>query len=368
MKINPVLIIAVIVAAAFVILNLHERIDLMKVFSCDNNTTLAEYLTYWLYSFRAMRIRETTMQDYRLTVHKHIIPKIGDIPLCELKVSDIQNFLNDEAENGNLRYGGGLSVKTLHGTKGLLSSALQKAVIMGYIPINPCNGVELPVLIRKEMTVLSVEEGTKVRVNALLDDNLDYGFAFWLALVFGLRNGEVCALRWSDIDFNEKLIHIRRTAKRVENSNPNIQSRTKMYINTPKTDKSRRDIAFTDRVRDILLDVHKRRNDIDYYGKRNADISMRDQIFLNNLGNYADTGTVEKAFKRFLKRIGIDNSAYTMHTLRHTFVTRGIEKGADIKAVSEIVGHTSVEFTLNRYGHVLDEHMRNVMTVLLEDV
>jgi integrase len=141
-----------------------------------------------------------------------------------------------------------------------------------------------------------------------------------------------------------------------------------MYINTPKTDKSRRDIAFTDRVRDILLDIHKRRNDIDYYGKRNADISMRDQIFLNSIGGYADTGTVEKAFKRFLKRIGIDNSAYTMHTLRHTFVTRGIEKGADIKAVSEIVGHTSVEFTLNRYGHVLDEHMRNVMTVLLEDV
>ena len=340
----------------------------MKTFKFTEETTLAEYLTYWLYTFRYVRIRETTQDDYRLTIYRHIIPKIGDIPLSKLSIEDIQAFFNDELTHGNLLTGGPLSVKTLNNIRGLLSSALQKAVMLGYIPMNYCNGVELPVLIRKEMYALTEEEGKRVRTNALLDEYIDYGVAYWLALVFGMRNGEICGLKWSDIDFNQKVIHIRRTVKRVSNTDPNIPGKTRLYTNYPKTDKSRRDLFFTDRVRDILIDIRSRRLENDYYGKRNADNSMRDQVLLNINGGYADIGTVERNFKRFLKKIGIDNEHYTMHSLRHTFVTRGIEKCVDVKALSEIVGHTSVEFTLDRYGHLLDDHKRMVMDTLLDDV
>lgn len=333
----------------------------------SEETTLADYLEYWLYEFRAKKIRDTTLYDYQLSLFSHIAPKIGNIPLSQLSVNIVQDFFNDEAANGNLRYDGGLSPKSLHNMRGTLSSALEKAVILGYIPRNYAIGVELPVAIYKEMYVLTVEEGRRVRSMALLDEYLDYGLAFWLAITFGLRNGEICGLTWSDIDFNNMTLSVRRTVKRIHNNDPRIQSKSRMYENYPKTEKARRTIPFNKQVRDILLEVKDRRISSDYYGKRNADLAMRKYIFLNKKGNYADTGTVNKSFKRFLKKISIDNENYTMHSLRHTFATRAIEKGADIKTVSELLGHTSVEFTLDRYAHVLNDHARTVMNILLED-
>lgn len=340
----------------------------MKKFEFTEETTLGEYLSYWFYTYRANRIRNKTNDDYRLTIFRHINPKIGDIPLSQLTMDVIQNFFNDEAENGNLRYGGPLSPKTLYNMRGLFYSALDKAVLLGYIPRNPVIGIETPVIIKKEMYVLTVEEGNKVRMAALLDEHLDYGFAFWLALSFGLRNGEVCGLKWTDFDFDKLQLTVSRTVTRVEDTDPNSEKRSKMIVSYPKTEKSHRTIPFTETVRDIIFDVKKRRSERNYYCVRNADTDMRAFVMLNKNGNYADTGTVNKNFKRFLKKIGINDPNYTMHSLRHTFVTRGIEKGVDIKTLSEIVGHTSVEFTLNRYGHVLDDHKRKVMEHILEDI
>lgn len=330
-------------------------------FTFTDKTTVAEWLHHWLNRYKMPTIKETTRDDYINTIDRHIIPVLGNYTVAEIDPDTIQQFFNDQYICGNLRTGEGLSNKSIVNMKNILSSALQKAVDLDYIIKNPVNAIELKRVMKPDITVLNrIEE--RMLITKLESENFcgKYDFAIYLGLKLGLRNGEVAALKWSDIDFTSKIIHIRRRVKRVKNINaaPN-EPHTILQISTPKSKESSRDIPFSGDFEQKLK----------FYFSRNtiSRKSKTEYIFLSNTGYVADPTTINNYFKRKLRELSIPSKEMHFHCLRHTFATRAIEKNVDIKTLSSLLGHSSVQFTLDRYAHVLTDQKRKTMELILND-
>lgn len=162
--------------------------------------------------------------------------------------------------------------------------------------------------------------------------------AFLLRLETGIRLGEVCALRWSDVDFTSGLLHIRRTAYRI-----NYGGRTELVTQTPKTDNSLQTIPLTAKMLSILRSFRAGENDYLFTG---SDKPMEPR-------------TLQYRFQKFLKELGI--SSRNFHILRHSFATRCIDCGMDIKSLPEILGHANVQVTLQMYVHPSMDSKRSAL-------
>ena len=333
-------------------------------FVYSKRTTLAEYLAFWLDNYAKIGIRNSTYDTYYDIIYRHVVPNIGDIKFSKLKSEDMQKFLNNEAVSGNLRNGGKLAPKTIDNYKKMLSEAFEVAIDLDYISRNPLRRVVIERVITPEMAILSHEEEALVLSTCMTERYVNEGFAVYLALKFGMRNGEICALKWSDINFGTKSLKVCRTVHRQKNRSESAGTKTIITVGMTKTRKGERVLPFTDNVSAILLNEMRRRQNSDYYTKRNTRTDMRDYIFINKIGGFADTSTINEKFKKMLKEIGINNDKYHFHTLRHTFATRANEKNVNEKIVSYLLGHASVQFTLDRYTHVLPETARENMAII----
>ena len=161
----------------------------------------------------------------------------------------------------------------------------------------------------------------------------------------GLRVGELCGLKWQDIDFKNEVLHIERTVSRII-CNQDSAEKTEILIGSPKTDYSKRDIP----IPDFLLTILKiYRRESSYY-------------LLTGTLNCMEPRNVQKRFKTLLKRCGIPNRKF--HALRHSFATMCIEKGFDIKTLSELLGHASVKTTMDIYVHSNLEQKKTYMNRL----
>lgn len=320
--------------------------------------TLTQWLLHWFETYVVRNVKRSTAVSYQGIINNHIAPKIGSYKLCELNIDILQTFFNTEADSGNAK-GGGLSPKTLQNIKRMLHKALKKAAELELVTKNYSDYVDIPSVDYAEMRVLTVEEEQRlVSVLTRSDNPMDLGML--IALALGLRLGEVLGLQWRDIDTKNKVVHIRRTVNRL----PTLDDphHTEMVIGTPKSKKSKRDIPITDDFlklfKKFTARTHMR------YGSR----SDEDYIFH---GLKASKPCEPKNMQRHFKKVVIeelDIKGATFHSLRHTFATRAIEKGVDVKTLSELLGHSDVSITLNRYAHVLDEHKRNTMAILLSSV
>ncbi|MGN0575017.1 MAG: site-specific integrase, partial [Ruminococcus sp.] len=162
-----------------------------------------------------------------------------------------------------------------------------------------------------------------------------------LSLFMGLRIGELCGLKWEDVNFQHKTLHIRRTIQRI--SSANSSRKTKVVISTPKSDTSFRDIA----IPDFLMEYFEMfRNEANFFILSGADKPVEPR-------------TMQYRYKKILRSAEIEVHNY--HKLRHTFATNCAEKGFDVKTLSVILGHSSVNLTLNRYVHPDYTHERRLM-------
>lgn len=330
-----------------------------KSFNYTENTTLEEWLRYWLCRYKLATIKDTTRDDYITTIERHIVPFMGSVPLSELNADIIQQFINSLYENGNILTGKSLSNKSVSNMKNMLNSALQKAVDLDYIPKNPVNAVEIKRAVKPEITVLERKD-EEILEEGLEENNFSgkYDMAIYLALKLGLRNGEAAALMWKDIDFADRTIHIRRRVKRVKNMDSCTGApRTILQVAAPKSKESVRDIPFNSSFGKTLRDYTERKS---VGGEHRSEY-----IFLSDTGGVADPTTINNYFKRRLLDFEIMSQDLHFHCLRHTFATRAIEKNVDIKTLSAILGHTSVQFTLDRYAHVLSDQKRKTMELIL---
>ena len=330
-------------------------------FSVTDETTLIEWLHYWFNTYKLPVVKSTTRDDYLNTIDNHIAPNIGDIPLVKLTSDDLQRFFNEERDHGNLISCGEMSKKSIRNMRNTLNSALIKAVDLDIIPKNPMHPVEIQPLDKPEMTILTPEEENKI-IKHLLSNNFKgkYDFAIFLALKLGLRNGEAAALKFGSFDLSKKSVYIQKRITRVKNlSQQENAPKTYLEISTPKSKQSIREIPFNDRFAAITQEYfnscYPRSNHKDFY------------IFLSDTGSAADPTTISKYFQTMLREIGIKKKV-RFHDLRHTFATRAIEKKVDIKTLSVLLGHTSVQFTLDRYAHVLGDQKRSAMDTMLSDL
>ena len=308
--------------------------------------TFREILFLWLQGNR-VKLKDQTYAKYFYLIENHILPLLGQLKVEKLNVGIINQFIYWKSHYGRLDGKGGLSPSYIKTICFILSSALNFAVKEGYRslgigeitrPVDKSDKRELKILTRKEQGVLERH----------LIDNLDERkLGVLLSLRMGLRVGEVCGLRWEDIDMTDKTVHIRHTVERITNISPNTDAnKTRLALCETKTVFSNRIIPIPSGIMPLIV----------HYKKSSG------FVLPGNTYDYTDPRTFQNAFHRYLKECNIRSLNY--HCLRHTFATRCIEAGMDIKSLSELLGHSSVNITLNIYVHSSIEHKRNQLELV----
>lgn len=319
--------------------------------------TLKAWLEYWFEVYAKRTVKQSTAVSYYGYINGHIAPQIGMYKLSELNTDVFQRFFNFQSDSGSLK-GGGLSPKTLSNISRMIHKSMKKALELELIKKNYAEFIELPRQEAPEMRVLTVyEQGLLMEELRRSKERLAFGV--YLSLTLGIRLGEVLGLRWSDIDIRNGIIHIRRTVNRL----PTIDGSTKteIVVGSPKSKKSVRDIPINNELCGEIMIYQAKISRITHKPVYNDDYVLQSAF-----GGPAEPKTLQETFKRIVKEAGIADANF--HSLRHTFATRAVEKGVDVKTLSVILGHASVNFTLDRYAHVLDKQKRKTMDLLLTGI
>jgi len=300
--------------------------------SKDRYTSLREVLYLWLDNNR-VSLKEQTFSKYKRLIETHIVPVIGSVNIKSITSTYINKFLYEKTENGRLDGSGGLSPSYIKTLSFILNSSLKFAAQEGLCNFIAGSIITPPNKPRK-LDVLSVNE--QMILEHYIFNNLnEKNIGILLSLYAGLRIGEVCALKWSDINFDEKTIHIKDTVSRIATVTEEFtQTKTKLQINDAKTYSSNRIIPIPEILYNLLLQ------------SKNTESEF---VLKGSSYPYTDPRTLQYAFHKKLKDCGLRDINY--HTLRHTFATRCIESGMDVKSLSEILGHSNVNITLNTYVH-----------------
>ena len=306
------------------------------------NITFRELSQLWLTDIRIC-VKESTYTRYHRYIYKYILPRIGDFPIQAVDSFCINRFTEQLLTVGGLR-GGGLSPKTTTDVLCVLKSVLKFGRLNGYACPDTA-GVRIPQRRQQNTTVLSRE--SRAILESLVLAGSDYtSLGILLSLFTGLRIGELCGLKWGDIDLQKKILCVRRTVERIADLDPDAPKLTKLIISEPKTANSFRTIPLPKFLVKIL---------------QPAALSPESYV-LTGEATPVEPLTFYKRYRRFMHKNSLDG--YTFHALRHTFATRCIEVGFDTKALSEILGHANISTTMAIYVHPSMEQKRLFMEKL----
>ena len=284
------------------------------------------YCDEWLVLSRN-RVKESTYIKYYAIVHKHLKPVFGKKAPERITTVMIEHFSNRLLTEKKL------SAKTVRDILAVLHSVLK---YVGKQQGNPAQNAEIiyPKEYRKEMRVMTPREQTDF-VQYLLTDMDSVKFGILLALLSGMRIGEICALKWRDICLEQKLIMISSTMQRLRDSSEDAVSKTKIIIGPVKSDCSLRVIPLTEGMETLC---------------RHMLVSNPEAYVLTGTAEaYMEPRALQYRLKKYTAACNIEDVHF--HTLRHTFATRCVEAGFEIKTLSTILGHSSVKITLDRYVH-----------------
>ena len=288
----------------------------------------------WIYTWLLEKkdyIKESTYANYSNNIFNHIIPKLGNYYLNELNHKVIQDFLLELSKNGRKDNTGGLAEKTIKDITIIIKGSIKKGINEDKI-----KHIELTFNYPKDnkenkLYVLTKREQSKI-TNYVLENINSRNIGLLISLYSGIRIGELCALRWEDVDFKKNSLTINKTIQRVyiKDKNKNI---SKVIITTPKTKNANREIPINKDFLEILKKVK----------------SEKKNYILTGNEKYIEPRTYRKYFNKVLDELKIKH--FNFHSLRHTFATNCISLGVDYKTVSELLGHANVNITLNLYVH-----------------
>lgn len=283
----------------------------------------------WMNSIQS-QIKKSSYVKYHNILHSYILPEFDNVPLNELTSSRIQKFCDDLLIHGGSS-GEGLSPKTVLDILSLMRSLLRYAQIQGYQP--PSNGKDILIRQTAPDTVVIPRSSQEILCRYLYANMSERNLGILLCLFTGMRVGEICALKWEDFSFQEKSIHVHNTMQRLQIPDSTTQ-KTCVVITSPKSKCSIRTIPIPDRLIQLIQKEFPNRQ-----GYVLATVNEK----------YIEPRTMQNYFRYVQKQCGL--VPVNFHALRHTFATRCIEFGFDIKSLSEILGHATVNITLNRYVH-----------------
>jgi integrase len=304
--------------------------------------TFADVGNQWL-SVISLKVKPSTYVGYNSMLDLHIRPPLGKIKMQSLTAVEVSCFAKNKLENGRVDGNGGLSPKTVRDMLSVIKAVVDFAC--GENIISNVFTITYPKQQQQTMRVLSRQEQTSLEAVLTVDLNI-YKLGILLCLYTGLRVGEICALRWQDISADFDTLSVRQTLQRMKTVNGE-ESKTKIHIDTPKSQRSIREVPIPK-----FLSSHLRtfaRDSRDYF------LSTGDIAF-------TEPRAMQNHFAKFVKAASIDYANF--HSTRHSFATRCIEAGVDVKSLSEMLGHASVNITLNCYVHSSFEQKRESMNKL----
>lgn len=312
--------------------------------SASEPVALEQLAVDWLAKQKS-QIKESSYVKYQNLIAKYLIPQIGELQPQELTSERLEIFCKTLLSSGG-RHHSGLSAKTVSDILSVTRAILRYSASKGYIISCDFSVISFKQP-SKNLRILSRLEQQKLC--SYLQNNLTpVHLGILLSLFSGLRIGEICALRWSDISFEEKLIFVRRTMQRLQNTQDS-ERKTRICISAPKSPSSIRQIPIPDGLLELL---------------RNNSGDKNGYILTGKADTFMEPRTMQRRFKKVLKAAGIEEVNY--HVLRHTFATRCVELNFDVKSLSEILGHATVNITMNRYVHPSMEYKRQNMQRLSE--
>lgn len=289
----------------------------------------ADAAAEWL-AARKPQLKESSIVKYMNILEGNLLPAFAQSEVFQISREDIRGFSNRLLVSGGVK-GKGLSPKTVADILSVLKNILKYSAREGGYPETDFEDlfIKQP---QKPMRILSHAE--QKRLNRYLYENLSLcNLGILLCLYTGLRVGEICALKWEDIVFEERYLHVHQTMQRIQKKNDD-KKKTKILIAPPKSDCSIRNVPIPDEVFRLVSESK----------------CASDAYFLTGtVHSYMEPRTMQNRFKAAVKACGIGDANF--HALRHTFATRCVELGFDVKSLSEILGHASVNITLNRYVH-----------------
>ena len=308
-----------------------------------SNPTVEEWCKEWLWSYKRNAVKPKTFDQYETILRVHVIPAFGTVLLVDLKTDHIQRLINRMYDNGSSR-------RTIEVVKMVLQAALKQARKNKLVYENVCDGVVLPRKGVKKIRVLTVEEQQKL-VEKLKINYIGRGLLF--ALYTGMRKGEVLALKWEDYDKEQKTISVSKALGRVRTYSAD-SNKTELMVSSPKTETSIRVIPLIDKAVE-LLEYHRQCQE--EYAAMVGDFYLdNDLIFSSNTGSYMDPGNFNRKLSKITDELSMER--LSPHVLRHSFATRGLEADVSLKAMQELLGHSSIMVTGNIYTHVLTEQKK----------
>ncbi|MCK4548472.1 MAG: site-specific integrase [Candidatus Eisenbacteria sp.] len=282
--------------------------------------TFQEFAEKWLREYCRTAIKPSTLRGYQNWLRKHLIPFFGYMRLADITPEDVQTYVSEKLDEGKL------SPKSINNSLVPLKKMLTIAVRWGYLRSNPARYVEKPRENHQEMDFLTPDE-----VRLFLENVSEEFYPFFLtAVMTGMRRGELLGLQWGDIDWENGMIHVRRSLWGGR-------------FQTPKSRGSLRAIVMSSTLAHTLKK----------YRLRSAP-NDKDLVFASRAGTFLDgDNLVKREFLPALRRAGLRKIRF--HDLRHTYVTMLIAQGENVKFIQSQVGHASIQTTLDRYGHVMPE-------------
>lgn len=290
-----------------------ETVSLCKTFS--------EVFDEWFQTI-SIRVKESTLANYTLKADKHILPVYGEMGITEIQPSSIYKFIKSKQDSG-------LSNRYIIDILVLMKSVFKYAV-RTYRIFNPMDGLVMPKKEKTEVLLLTSEQEKKL-MQILTGNPTLTNCGIVLARMTGLRIGELCALQWKNIDLEKRTLTVSKTLQRIQTQNGKMK--TKLVLTDPKSETSKRNIP----IPECLIELLRK-----FQGDP-------EQFVLSGTEKPVEPRTMQYRFTTILKNANLPSVHF--HALRHMFATNCVKLGFDIKTLSEILGHSGVEITLNRYVH-----------------
>ena len=286
-----------------------------------------DILVSWLESQRLNK-KESTYAHYYQIIHTHLIPDIGFIKIERMSTKLVEKYITQLLESGRIDGTGGLSAKTVSDILAIIKATIEYANYNDYLL--QCNLDKVYIKQQNtEMRVLSIDEQQKLTLVLLEETDLTK-FGVLLSLYTGIRIGEVCALKWENLNVADGILSIKETMQRIKDTSSYSTSKTKIVITEPKSKCSIRDIPLPSFITSIAKGFQCRKDAYVLTGEKNR---------------YIEPRTMQNRFKALIRESQINDANY--HTLRHTFATRCIEVGFELKTLSEIMGlHNDMHQTI----------------------
>ena len=325
---------------------LHQLIDLYRDVDLteDSRMTLGEWLDKWLDEYMIFTVRESTLDSYRAMVKNQVKPFIGGKQIASLTTADMQKFYNKIKKEGRVRehpiHGKTLADSMVRGVHMMLHEALDMAVKERLIAKNPTNGTTVPKCNYPEKQILC-DNQLETFLEAIKGHEYWCDF-FYVEVMTGLRRGEICGLRWQDINFEENKLQVKRSVS--------VKKGGGVSIGETKTETGVRCIQMPPSVAELL--------------KSKKQTAITEWVFPHFLHpeQPISPASAYRKLKVILKNAELPLIRF--HDLRHTFATHATQGGVDPKTLAGILGHTNASFTLDTYTHVTSDMQKSASLVV----